>query len=578
MKKSIFFFLILFISFEINFAQKQTTANSAFDAYKISFTVRLWKVYPEWATQIGYHKYDSSLFIPNAAQRDKEITFSNNELKKLKVFSLIQLSDLNKIDYQLIENFLNRNVWELKELKEYEWNPASFNVGGAFAYIINESYAPLKKRMANVYVRLKNVPEYYEAAKQSIKNPSDEYLQLAIEQNQGSLSVFESDYADSVKALRLYPESEDAYLKRGQAAAAAIKSYIQYLKDYKNNSPRTFRLGPELYADKFKYYIQSQYSVDEIYKAAVQRKDYLHQEMYQLAMQLWSKYFGTKVMPSDKLVLIKKVIDTISIQHVKPENFRAEIEKQLPELTAFVKKKNLVYMDPTKQLKVRKEPGYMAGVAGASMNSPGIYEKKGTAYYNVGTLDGWSAEKSESYLREYNKYVLQILNIHEAIPGHYVQFIYSNKSPSIIKSILENNAMIEGWAVYSELMMLENGYGNNEPEMWLSYYKWNLRSTCNTILDVSVHTKNMSQEDAMDLLVRQAFQQQTEAEAKWHRVQVSNVQLDCYFTGFKEITDLREDYKKQKGTSYKLKDFNERFLSYGCSPVKYIGQLLLSKK
>ena len=299
--------------------------------------------------------------------------------------------------------------------------------------------------------------------------------------------------------------------------------------------------------------------------------------MFNIASKLWPKYFGSQTMPDDKLVLIKKVIDTISVQHVKAENFKQEIEKQLPELTAFVKAKNLIYMDPTKPLKVRKEPGYMVGVAGASMSSPGPYEAKGTAFYNVGTLEGWSPEKAESYLREYNKYVLQILNIHEAIPGHYVQLMYSNQSPSIIKSVFQNNTMIEGWAVYSELMMLENGYGNNEPEMWLLYYKWNLRSTCNTILDISVHTKNMSEADAMDLLVRQAFQQKTEAEGKWHRVQVTNVQLDCYFTGFKEITDLRNDYKTKLGNAYTVKKFNEKFLSYGSSPVKYIREMMLKK-
>ena len=217
----------------------------------------------------------------------------------------------------------------------------------------------------------------------------------------------------------------------------------------------------------------------------------------------------------------------------------------------------------------------MAGVAGASMSSPGPYEKKGTAYYNVGSLAGWSDEKAESYLREYNKYVLQVLNIHEAIPGHYVQLVYSNKAPSIIKSILGNGAMIEGWAVYSELMMLENGYGNNEPEMWLLYYKWNLRSVCNTILDISVHTKNMSKEDALDLLTNQAFQQKTEAEGKWHRVQVTNVQLTSYYTGFKEITDLRSLWKEKQGNNYTLKAFNEKFLSYGSAPVKYIKELML---
>jgi uncharacterized protein (DUF885 family) len=249
----------------------------------------------------------------------------------------------------------------------------------------------------------------------------------------------------------------------------------------------------------------------------------------------------------------------------------------LPELTAFVAKKDLIYMDPNKPLKVRKEPAYMAGVAGASMSSPGPYEKNGTAYYNVGSLEGWEPERAESYLREYNKYVLQILNIHEAIPGHYVQLMYSNKAPSIIKSVFGNVAMIEGWAVYSELMMLENGYGNNEPEMWLMYYKWNLRATCNTILDIGVHTKNMSKEDAMDLLSRQAFQQKAEAEGKWKRVQLTNVQLCSYFTGFYEIIQLREAYKKSKASAFNVKHFNEDLLEYGSSPVIYIRQMLLQK-
>jgi uncharacterized protein (DUF885 family) len=317
--------------------------------------------------------------------------------------------------------------------------------------------------------------------------------------------------------------------------------------------------------------------VDEIYKAAVDRKQYLHQEMFKLSAQLWPKYFNNTPIPTDTLELIKKVIDTISVQHVKPEDFQVEIEKQLPELSAFVAKKDLIYMDPNKPLKVRKEPAYMAGVAGASMSSPGPYEKNGTAYYNVGTLEGWEPERAESYLREYNKYVLQILNIHEAIPGHYVQLVYSNKSPSIIKSVFGNGAMIEGWAVYSELMMLENGYGDNEPEMWLMYYKWNLRATCNTILDIGVHTKNMSKEDAMDLLSRQAFQQKAEAEGKWNRVQLTSVQLCSYFTGFYEIIQLRETYKKSKASAFNVKHFNEDFLGYGSSPVKYIRQMLLPK-
>jgi uncharacterized protein (DUF885 family) len=220
----------------------------------------------------------------------------------------------------------------------------------------------------------------------------------------------------------------------------------------------------------------------------------------------------------------------------------------------------------------------MAGVAGASMSAPGPYDKDGNSYYNVGSLNGWSPAKAESYLREYNQYTLQILCIHEAIPGHYVQQIYANKAPSLIKSIFSNNAMVEGWAVYSEEMMMDAGYGGDEPEMRLMWYKWHLRSVCNTILDYSVHTQNMAKQDALKLLTHEAFQEQAEAEGKWNRVSVTSVQLDSYFTGYKEIMDLRDAYKKKMGDKYKLKEFNERFLSYGSAPVKDIKEAMLAKE
>ena len=170
--------------------------------------------------------------------------------------------------------------------------------------------------------------------------------------------------------------------------------------------------------------------------------------------------------------------------------------------------------------------------------------------------------------------VLQILNIHEAIPGHYAQLVYANKSPSIVKSIFGNGAMVEGWAVYGERMMLESGYGDNAPEMWLMYSKWNLRSVTNTILDYSVHVLGMQQAEAMDLLTRQAFQTQREAAEKWRRAQLSSVQLASYFSGYSEIMELREERKQALGSKFVLKEFNEQFLSYGSAPVRVIRELM----
>jgi uncharacterized protein (DUF885 family) len=228
----------------------------------------------------------------------------------------------------------------------------------------------------------------------------------------------------------------------------------------------------------------------------------------------------------------------------------------------------------------------MAGVAGASISSPGPYDKNGNTYYNVGSLEGWDAPRAGSYLTEYNNYTLQILNIHEAIPGHYTQLVYANQSPSLIKTILGNNTMIEGWAVYAERMMIENGYGGangihsteSTPEMWLMYYKWNLRSTCNTILDYSVHTKNMTRDEAMKLLGYEAFQQRSEAEGKWKRVSVTQVQLCCYFTGYTEIYDFRQALMNKMKDKFNLKAFHEQFLSYGSAPVKYIREMMENKE
>jgi len=399
---------------------------------------------------------------------------------------------------------------------------------------------------------------------------------LAIEQNLGGISVFETDFHNALNKVHFGEHEKQAMEATAKQAIVAINDFAEWLKKIDNKTPRSFRLGKELYAQKFEYDIQSGYSADEIFEKALARKKELHEKMFELADKLWEKYMHTAQKPAEKLVLIKQVIDKISEKHVKPEEFQSAIEKQMPVLVNFIKEKDLIYIDPSKPLVVRREPDYMAGVAGASISAPGPYDKNGNTYYNVGSLAGWDKERAESYLREYNHYILQILNIHEAIPGHYTQLVYSNQSPSLIKAIFGNGAMVEGWAVYTERMMLESGYENSD-EMWLMYYKWNLRTTCNTILDYSVHTKEMSKEAALNLLMNEAFQQKAEAEGKWRRVSVTQVQLCSYFTGYTEIYDFREELKKHAGEKFNLKQFHEKFLSYGSAPVKYIKDLMLSE-
>ena len=556
--------------------EERVKTDSDFETYKKTFVDNLWKLNPGWASNVGFHKYDSVLLVPNADYSKKLVDFAKANLDSLKNYSIDNLSDNNKTDFYMIKNYAEGSLFSINELKSDTWNPSDYNVCGSFAEILNGSYDSLETRLKNFGVKMDNIPAYYEAAKTNIKNPTIEHTQLAIDQNLGGISVFESDLKTALDKSKLSATEKTTILNKAQKSVEAIKRYVTWLQKLENKSPRSFRLGKELYAKKFDFDIQSSYSADEIYQKAINHKKDLHEKMYVLAVKLWSKYLGSAPKPTDKLQVIRQVIDKISLQHTTPEKFQSEIEKQIPELTAYVKAKNLLYIDPSKPLVVRKEPDYMAGVAGASISSPGPYDKNANTYYNVGSMSGWEAERSESYLREYNDYILQILNIHEAVPGHYTQLVYSNQSPSIIKSILGNGAMVEGWAVYTERMMLESGYKNSD-EMWLMYYKWNLRTTCNTILDYSVHIKNMSKEEAISLLTNEAFQQQAEADGKWKRATLSQVQLCSYFAGYTEIYDFRETLKKNEGDQFDLKKFHEKFLSYGSAPVKYIKELMLDK-
>ncbi|MCG9696722.1 DUF885 domain-containing protein [Shewanella sp. Isolate11] len=551
-----------------------------FAQFSQQFIDALWQDSPTWALYSGYHKYDGILKIPNAANRAESLAFIDHQLTLLKKFDFKSLTPSEIIDYRLIENLLEQDKWQINTFKSWQWNPSSYNVAGGFAQIINENFAPLDERLRSFLARMENVPAYYVAARENIVDPTLEHTQLAIMQNQGAFSVFSDDLLEKVKQSGLTEEEKVLFTERFNGVTAAINEHIEWLKALETKlskeGARSFRIGEELYEQKFAFDIQAGMTGKQLYEKALADKDAIQGEMAKITTKIWSKYFDTP-MPTDTTVATRQLIDKLSAKHVKREDFVDEVRAQIPQLIKFVNDKQLVTLDPEKPLVVRETPEYMRGFAGASISAPGPYEKSGNTYYNVTPLDGMSDESAESYLREYNHWILQVLNIHEAIPGHYTQLVYSNESPSLVKSLFGNGAMVEGWAVYAERMMLEEGYGDFEPEMWLMYYKWNLRVIVNTILDYSIQVKGMTQEEAIKLMTEEAFQQQAEAEGKWRRATLSQVQLTSYYSGYREIYDFREELKQKQGDAFDLKQFHETFLSYGSAPVKYIRQLMLGE-
>jgi uncharacterized protein (DUF885 family) len=558
-----------------------TNADTRFDAFKNQFIEAFWKQNPDYASSQGYHRYDSLLVIPNADQRQRDAAFTQQYLAALGKFSLDSLSPNNQIDLRLLRNELSAERWYTDTLKSWQWNPASYNLGASVGDLLNGRHYKLERRLRNISDKISHAAEYYAAAKANISNPTKEHTELGIKQNAGGLEVFGAALADSVKKSGLSEAEKKMLAERIAAARTAVQGYIDFLKTDMLTKPsfRSFRIGKELFERKFAYEIQSHFTAAEIYQQALTHKAELLHDMGHRAARLYPKYFSGQKAPADTLALITAVINQLTLKHAPRDGFVDAVKRQIPTLVAFVNDHKLLTQDPTKPLVVRETPLYMRGSgAGASISAPGPYDKGANTYYNVEPIPAdWTPAQAESYLREYNDYTLQILNIHEAIPGHYTQLVYANRSPSLVKSIFGNGAMVEGWAVYAERMMLENGYGNNSDEMWLLWDKWNMRSTLNAVIDHAIQVDNMSEKEVVNMLRRDGFQEEAEARGKWLRATLSQVQLSSYFTGYSEIYALREELKKKESKDFDLKAFHENFLSYGSAPVKYIRELMLRK-
>ncbi|HUL81678.1 MAG TPA: DUF885 domain-containing protein [Gammaproteobacteria bacterium] len=565
--------------------QSTTSAETSDDAafrreFGDAFFDRYWQLNPDFAIASGYYKYADRLIVPDEKARAAQLEQDERWLKALHKIDSAKLSPNLRADWAILDNAITADRWSLTDFRPWQWNPSNYNVADPFALLMTLEYAPLEQRLRAILARLENVPAYYAAAKQSVANPTREHTRLAIEQNRGALDVFRGELEQKVAVAQLTSAERASFARRLKAARAAIEDYVAWLEalDARLASgevrARSFRLGRELYARKFDLEIQSGEAAEQLYARALEEKDRLLARMTTLTDLLWPKYFPNAAPPEDRSERIGRLIAKLSERHVPREQFVAAVKRQIPELEQWVRDHDLIALDPTKPLTVRETPLYKRGIAGAGIDAPGPYDPGAPTYYNVTPLDDLTPERAESWLREYNDWMLPILNIHEAVPGHYVQLVYANKSPSLIKSIFANGAMIEGWAVYTERMMLESGYGGGTAESWLIYSKWNLRSVCNTILDYGVHVLDMSEADALRLLTRDAFQSDQEAAEKWRRVTLTSVQLTSYFSGYAAIYDLRERLKRERGAAFDLKKFHEQFLSYGNAPVAVIRELM----
>jgi len=535
---------------------------------------------PEWAISRGRYEWAAVTTIPDDTQRELSRALYQTLLAELAAIDVDTLTAEERVDYALLRNRFESVLWYQDTFRGWQWMPSTYNVARPLSLLLNTDFAPEEERLRLVKQRLEAVPAYYAAARANIAQPTLEHTELAITQNRGALTVLDEALMERVNASGLSASERAQFELSLNAARAAIGDWIDWLgKRYDeleaSGEARPFRIGAELYEQKFAHDIQASFTAAELYERALQEKDRLLTEMDAITVELWADYFPDAPMPEVPVERIGQLIDHLSDRHVALEDFVDEIRRQIPLLEAFVRDNDLLDQDPDKPLIVRETPPYMRGTGAiASVSAPGPFNPGADTFYNITPLEHFGEEAAASYLREYNHWVLQVLNIHEAIPGHYTQLLHANRSPSLVKSLFGNGAMIEGWAVYAERMMLEEGWGDHEPELWLMYGKWALRVVHNAILDYAVQVLGMEAEEAIAMMRQEAFQEASEATQKWRRLTLSQVQLTSYFSGYAEIYAFREQQKARLGEDFNLRDFHNRFLSFGSAPVAKIIELM----
>ena len=497
----------------------------------------------------------------------------------MNTLDFLRLSDNNKISYNIIKNQLESDIWYQSKFNQHKWDASIYNLSNECYYLIHQPYAPLDERLKILSKHIENADRYYQSAFKILYQPTRESVGLSIMQNLAGIQIFEKDLTDSIKSSHLTNPEIDTLNNNVKKTILAIRIFTDSLNGLlknKNYFFRNYAIGKDLYREKFKYDLATNFSPEEIYEKAIKEKKTVTTRMVQISDSLWSSYLKNTPKPKDSIARIQAIIDAVSLQHAKAENFFDSLKNQVYQLKKFVIEKDLFNFDTSYPIIIRWMPEYERGFALANAEFTPPYQKEGDTYFNIDDVTKFPKEKQEGVLREFNNYASQLLSIHEAVPGHCLQGIYNKlKSPDVLRSVFQNGAMIEGWAVYTETMMLENGWAGNSAEMQLMHGKLKLRELGNVVIDYEMQCLDKSKESIMDFLIRDCFQTRAQAEEKYHRATLSQVQLCSYYTGASAIFALRNEYKLKMGNNYHLKQFHESFLGYGSSPVKYIRERML---
>ncbi len=566
-------------------AQGPSTADAEFEAIAKRFLSEAPAFSPVGATQLGDHRYDGQLDEATPAARDRETRFYRELQHALERTSRNQLSRANRVDAALLAHDLEARIWSLEVLKEWEWNPLVYTgvCGSAVYGLVAREFAPLPDRLRNVTARLQQYPRFLEQARSALvpTRIPKVHAETAVKQNPGVLSILDDMVQPHLGQL---PESDRRELEQAmKTARAAVEKHQQWLEQTMLPQAKgNFRVGSQLFDKKLSFALMSPLSRKAIRERALSELKSVRAEMYLNAREVYQKEYPSTLFPAKpseayQQAIIRSALE-IAYRQLPPRDRIVETAKaQLEEATAFVRAKNLVTV-PADPVDVIVMPEFQRGVSVAYCDSPGPLDVGMKTFYAVSPLPkDWTEEQVRSFLREYNLFSLNELTIHEAMPGHYLQGAHANRYPSKLRAVLSSGTFVEGWAVYTEKLMVDSGYQNGDPLMRLINNKWYLRGIANALMDQAIHCDGMNREQAMKLMVEKTFQEEREAAGKWVRAQLTSAQLSTYFVGYQEHRDLRREVEKARGNRFQLKEYNDQVISFGAPPIKFVRALMLNE-
>ena len=540
---------------------------------------------PVSATQIGEHKYDGELDDLSAAGRQKGLAFSKKILAELDATDTAALSRENQVDAAILRNQLQYDIWTAETLQSWAWDPQVYNnvAGGAIYGLMAREFAPLPERLKSATARMQKIPALLAQARENL-DPArvpKVHAETVAKQNAGILSIVDTFITPNLKDL---PEAD-----RAQAEAAidglkkAVAEHQAWLdKTLVPNAKGDFRIGQTLYDQKLQFALLSSLSRADIKQRAEGELKRVREEMYGIARTVLKDKPGAPALPEtptadEQQKAIEAALELAYAERPARDKVVPAAEAALAQATEFVRKHDLVTL-PDAPVEIIEMPEFQRGVAVAYCDSPGPLDKHLKTFYAVSPIpDEWDQKQVDSFLREYNSRMIHLLSIHEGTPGHYLEGWHSAKFPSTLRAVLRSGMFAEGWAVYTEKMMADAGYLDNDPLFRLVQMKFYLRTIANAILDQGVQVDGWTREQAMDLMVRQTFQQEREAAGKWTRAQLTSAQLPTYFVGVQEHFDMRKAAEAKLGAQFNLKAYHDQVLSYGAPPVRFVRQLMLDE-